>query len=97
MEPTGEPNDSSQAPPTSTVAVFFDLATRDGRRCVEVRSVTPIANGFYASPRATVYSCAYATQSERHLAIRRARRFCDAAGHSIVHFGKARDRRAAWQ
>ena len=79
------------------VAVFFDLGTRDGRRAVEVRAVTTIANGYYASPRATVYSCAYSTQSERICALRRARLFCDLLAREIVHFVRANERRAAWQ
>jgi hypothetical protein len=89
------PQASEQAPPR--VALFFDLGARDGRRVVEVRAVTAIANGFYASPRATIYSCAYSSQSERICALRRARLFCEAAGHEIVHFGRADQHRAAWQ
>lgn len=79
------------------VAIFLDLATRDGRLAVEVRAVQPLAQGFFASPRATLYSCAYSTQAERILALQRARRFCDVRGRKIVHFGSAVDRRAAWQ
>lgn len=79
------------------VAIFLDLATRDGRLAVEVRSVQPLAHGFFASPRATIYSCAYTTQAERILALQRARRFCDVRGRHVVHFGQAVDRRAAWQ
>ena len=79
------------------MALFFDLGTRDGRRAVEVRAVTSIANGFYASPRATLYSCAYRTQAERIVALRRARVFCELSGHRVVHMGGASDRRAAWQ
>jgi len=79
------------------VAIFLDLATRDGRQAVEVRAVRPLATGFFASPRATLYSCAYSTQAERIVALQRARRFCDVRGRKIVHFGSAVDRRAAWQ
>jgi hypothetical protein len=82
---------------TRDVAIFIDLGTRDGRLAVEVRSVQPLATGFFASPRATLYSCAYSTQAERILALQRARRFCDIRGRRIVHFGSAVDRRAAWQ
>ncbi len=79
------------------VAIFLDLATRDGRLAVEVRAARPLAEGFFASPRATLYSCAYSTQKERIVALQRARRFCDTRGKRIVHFGTAVDRRAAWQ
>src|SRR2546421_8122549 len=82
---------------TAAVAIFIDLATRDGRLAVEVRAVQPLAHGFFASPRATLYSCGYSTQAERILALQRARRFCDVRGRKIVHFGSAVDRRAAWQ
>ncbi|MBI3723398.1 hypothetical protein HY251_05515 [bacterium] len=87
----------SGAETTEKVAVFYDLATRDGRRAVEVRSAEALGNGYFASARATVYSCSYTTQAERILAFRRARRYCDAGGRTIVHFGCAADRRAAWQ
>jgi hypothetical protein len=79
------------------VAILFDLAARDGRRVVEVRTVQPLGNGFYASPRGTLYSCAYSTQQERILALQRARLFCDTRGRSVVHFGKAEHRKSAWQ
>ncbi|HZV02246.1 MAG TPA: hypothetical protein VFF73_36390 [Planctomycetota bacterium] len=79
------------------VAIFLDLETRDGRRAVEVRAVQPLAQGFFASPRSTLYSCAYSTQAERILALQRARLFCDLRGRRVVHFGCAVDRRAAWQ
>jgi len=79
------------------VAIFLDLGTRDGRLAVEVRAVQALAHGFFASPRATLYSCAYSTQAERILALQRARRFCDVRSRTIVHFGSAVDRRAAWQ
>ncbi len=62
-----------------------------------VRAVQPLAHGFFASPRATLYSCGYGTQAERILALQRARRFCDMRGRRVVHFGSAVDRRAAWQ
>ena len=90
---------SASAEPASLrdVAIFLDLGTRDGRLAVEVRAVQPLAHGFFASPRATLYSCAYKTQAERILALQRARRFCDVRGRRIVHFGSAGDRRAAWQ
>ncbi len=79
------------------MALFIDLATRDGRRAVEVRAVQPLAKGYFASPRATLYSCSYSTQAERIIALQRARRFCDERGRNIVHYGEAPDRRAAWQ
>jgi hypothetical protein len=79
------------------VAIFLDLETRDGRRAVEVRAARSLAEGYFASPRATLYSCAYSTQKERIVALQRARRFCDTRGKRIVHFGTAVDRRAAWQ
>jgi hypothetical protein len=82
---------------TQDVAIFLDLGTRDGKHAVEVRAVQPLAEGFFASPRATLYSCSYSTQAERILALQRAHRFCDVRGRTIVHFGIARDRRAAWQ
>jgi hypothetical protein len=93
-EPASGPDTEHSAP---DVAIFLDLATRDGRHAVEVRAVRPLATGFFASPRATLYSCAYSTQAERILALQRARRFCDVRGRKIVHFGSAVDRRAAWQ
>src|SRR4051812_5563726 len=82
---------------TREVAIFVDLGTRDGRLAVEVRAVQPLAQGFFASPRATIYSCAYRTQAERILALQRAHLFCDSRGWTIVHFGDAKDRRVAWQ
>ena len=83
------------APPD--VAIFLDLGSRDGRFAVEVRAVQPLAEGFFASPRATIYSCSYASQAERILALQRANRFCEERGRTIVHLGIARERRAAWQ
>ena len=103
MEPDRPESDQSPKPTAADttaardVAIFIDLGTRDGRLAVEVRAVQPLAHGFFASPRATLYSCAYSTQAERILALQRARRFCDVRGRQIVHFGSAVDRRAAWQ
>lgn len=79
------------------VAILFDLKARDGRRAVEVRELSALADGYYASPRSTVYSCAYASQKERILALQRARAFCDIRGRHVVHFGRADGKHAAWQ
>jgi hypothetical protein len=79
------------------VAILFDLTTRDGRKAVEVRVLSALSDGYYASPRATVYSCAYSTQKERILALQRARAFCDVRGRRVVHFGRAEGKVAAWQ
>jgi hypothetical protein len=79
------------------VAIIFDLETRDGRKAVEVRGVAPLANGWSANARATIYSCAYASQKERILALQRARAFCEIRAHRVVHFARAENKRAAWQ
>src|SRR5690242_5318547 len=54
------PQDTQAAPAEDAaardVAIFLDLVTRDGRLAVEVRAVQPLATGFFASPRATIYS-----------------------------------------
>src|SRR5437588_1374023 len=89
-----ETEDAAPAATAFEVAIFIDLRTRDERLAVEVRAVLPLAHGYFASPRATVYSCSYRTQAERILALQRARRFCDERGKTIVHFGQASDRRA---
>ncbi len=97
-QPDPEPSSElAEATGSREVAIFIDLGTRDARRAVEVRAVQPLAEGYFASPRATLYSCAYSTQAERIVALQRARRFCDVRGRTIVHFGSAVDRRAAWQ
>lgn len=91
------PDQGAELEEERRVAILFDLASRDGRRVVEVRTVQPLGNGFYASPRSTIYSCAYSTQKERILALQRARLFCDVRGRRVVHFGKAEHRKSAWQ
>lgn len=92
--PPVPPADAGASP---LAAIFFDLGTRDGRRAVEVRAARPLGNGFYASPRATLYSCAYGTQEERIAALGRARLFCERSGLVLVHQGACPGRRSAWQ
>jgi hypothetical protein len=102
MQPSDSPDSLTpgpipQAAAARDVAIFFDLVTRDGRRAVEIRTVSSQENAYYAPARATVYSCAYSTQAERNLALRRARGFCEACSHNVVHMGSAEEHRAAWQ
>jgi hypothetical protein len=102
----GDPMSPGETPPPElresgeelqAVAILFDLTTRDGRKAVEVRGVSPLANGWSASARATLYSCAYSTQKERILALQRARAFCDVRARKVVHFTRAENKHAAWQ
>lgn len=55
------------------VILFYDLSTRDGRKAIELREFVVLGDGgMFASPKSTVYSCAYTTQAERITACRRA-------------------------
>lgn len=83
---------------TREAAVFYDLVTRDGRCAIEIRTVAPVGEGLlYASQRATIYSCAYNTQSGRIAAFGRAVSFCTANNLRIRAFEDGCGCRAAWQ
>lgn len=65
------------------VVLFYDLVTRDGRSCVEVREVQNMGKNYYASPKSTLYSCGYDT-SGKNIAITRALEFCKSLQYNIV-------------
>jgi TnpA family transposase len=78
--------------------LFYDLATRDGRRCIEIRKAVPVDGGYlYASHKMTVYSCAYKTQTERQVAFTRAIEFSKQTNLEIRDYVDGKDRRAVWQ
>lgn len=77
------------------VAIFIDLATRDGRKAVEVREAIIHPDYFIASPKKTIYSCAYESEAGRNLAVRRA---CEYIKESnIVTIESREGNRAYWQ
>lgn len=80
-----------------TVAIFQNLVAKDGRRTVEIRIAQPFGQGYFASPNATLYSCAYNCELGNRVALSRAIEFCETNNYSIVNIVHCEASRAAWQ
>jgi hypothetical protein len=83
----------------SVVIVLMDLQSRFvSKRVVEIRSVSLDELGQQiARDSDTMYSCAYETQAERNLALRRAQRFLTSFSPKTVYFGSVPFEAAVWQ
>jgi hypothetical protein len=83
----------------SVVIVLIDMQARTSdRKVVEVRTVTVDEEGQkVARDEDTLYSCAYQSQAERNLALRRAQGFLTSFHPKIVYFGSVPNEVAFWQ
>jgi len=80
------------------MVIIYDLKTRDGRRCIEMRTFTELGDGtLYVPAKATVYSISYDSILGRIVAFNRAALWASEHGFLIKQFEDGQKNRSYWQ